>query len=100
MRSWICGFAALALLASGAQAATGYHIVDRIDGPDGGWDYIRVDATHNRVLAAHGGSVMAMDIATKAVSSFGPGTGLHDALPVNGGAEVLVTNGGTATAVF
>lgn len=94
----------LSLLGAGAQAAdagaSGYRVVDRIDGPDGGWDYIRVDASHNRVLVAHGGSVMAVDIATKAVSSFGPGTILHDAMPVNGGAEVLVTNGGTATAVF
>lgn len=96
-------FGVLALGAS-AQAAemagSGYHVLDRIDGPDGGWDYIRVDPSHNRVLATHGGSVMAVDIATKAVSSFGPGAGLHDAMPVNGGSEVLVTNGGTATAVF
>ncbi len=89
----------------GAAAAadvvgTGYHVVDRIDGPDGSWDYIRVDASHNRVLTAHGGSVMSADIATKAVSSFGAGSILHDAMPVNAGAEVLVTNGGTATAVF
>jgi len=100
MRSWIGGIAGLALLAGGAQAATGYHVVDRIDGPDGGWDYIRVDPVHNRVMVTHGTSVMAVDIATKAVSSFGPGAGLHDAMPVNGGSEVLVTNGGTSTAVF
>ena len=91
---------ACAIAASAQAAGSGYHVVDRIDGPDGGWDYIRVDASHNRVLVAHGGSVMAVDIATKAVSSFGPGAILHDAMPVNGGAEVLVTNGGTATAVF
>jgi YVTN family beta-propeller protein len=52
------------------------------------------------VLAAHGGFVMAVDLATRAVSSFGQGAILHDAMPVNGGAEVLITNGGTATAVF
>ncbi len=94
----------LCALGAGARAAdtggSGYHVVDRVDGPDGGWDYIRVDPTHNRVLVTHGSSVMAVDLATKAVSSFGPGSGLHDAMPVNGGSEVLVTNGGTATAVF
>jgi len=93
--------AAAAPAAWAAEAgASGYRVVDRIDGPDGGWDYIRVDPSHNRVLAAHGGFVMAADIATRAVTTFGPGAILHDAMPVNGGAEVLVTNGGTATAVF
>jgi DNA-binding beta-propeller fold protein YncE len=88
-------------VAGSAQAASpGYHVVDRISGPDGGWDYIRVDEANNRVLTAHGTSVMAIDLATKAVSAFAPGVILHDAMPVNGGSEVLVTNGGTATAVF
>jgi len=91
--------AALAF-ASAAQAASGYHVVDRIGGPDGRWDYVRVDKANNRVLVTHGSNVMAIDLATKAVSSFAPGQILHDAMPVNGGAEVLVTNGGTATAVF
>jgi DNA-binding beta-propeller fold protein YncE len=92
----------LGLWAAGsAQAAgSGYHVVDRISGPDGGWDYIRVDEANNRVLTAHGTSVMTIDLGTKAVGSMAPGVILHDAMPVNGGAEVLVTNGGTATAVF
>jgi len=94
----VCALGASAQAAD--QAPSGYHVVDRIDGPDGGWDYIRVDPTHNRVLVTHGGSVMAVDLATKAVSSFGAGSILHDAMPVNGGSEVLVTNGGTASAVF
>ena len=96
-------FTALCLglcIAGSAQAATGYHVIDRISGPDGGWDYVRVDAKNNRVLLTHGSSVMAIDLATKAVSSFAPGQRLHDAMPVNGGAEVLVTNGGTNSVVF
>src|SRR6185503_15582928 len=48
----------------------------------------------------HGASVMAIDLGTKAVSSFAPGGRLHIALPVNGGSEVLVTNGGSNTADF
>jgi DNA-binding beta-propeller fold protein YncE len=85
-----------------AQAAgSGYHVIDRISGPDGGWDYVRVDTANNRVLAAHGGSVVALDLATKAVTGdLARGAILHDPLPVNGGAEVMVTNGGTAEAVF
>ena len=84
-----------------AAAAPAYRVIDRIAGPDGGWDYVRVDAANNRVLVAHGGSVMAVDLATKAVTpGLAPGTRLHDALPVNGGREMLVTNGGLGTAVF
>ena len=86
----------------GAQAAgPGYHVVDRIAGPDGGWDYVRVDAANNRVLVAHGGSVMAVDLASRAVTpGLAPGSRLHDALPVNGGTEFMVTNGGPGTVVF
>jgi DNA-binding beta-propeller fold protein YncE len=110
MRPWTAAVAALlasATLASttivsatAAKAATGYKVIDRIPGPDGFWDYIRVDAKNNRVLLTHGTSVMAVDLATKAVSSFAPGGRLHIALPVNGGSEVLVTNGGANAAEF
>ncbi|MEO6340325.1 MAG: hypothetical protein ABIO39_09830, partial [Caulobacteraceae bacterium] len=93
-------FAAWIAAASVQAASPGYHIVDRIAGPDGGWDYVRVDAANNRVLVAHGGSVMAVDLATKAVTpGLAPGARLHDAMPVSG-TEMLVTNGGSDTAVF
>jgi DNA-binding beta-propeller fold protein YncE len=91
------------VLAAGAAGAAGpgYHVLDRIAGPDGSWDYVRVDPHNNRVLVAHGGAVTAIDLATKAVTaSFATGLMLHDPMPVNDGKEVLVTNGGTATAVF
>lgn len=97
----IAGCLATLAVSTAAQAAgSGYHVLDRVAGPDGGWDYVRVDQKNNRVLVTHGTSVMAIDLATKAVSSFAPGQRLHDAMPVNGGSEVLVTNGGTNTAVF
>lgn len=90
---------AAGLLAQTAFATPAYRVLDRIPGPDGGWDYVRVDAANNRVLVARGTSVMAVDLATKAVTpGLAPGARLHDALPVNG--ELLVTNGGTATVVF
>src|SRR6185437_8390893 len=92
----------LLALASAAQAAgSGYHVVDRISGPDGGWDYVRVDPRNNRVLVAHGGSVMAIDLATRQVTpGLAPGQILHDPLPVNDGSEFMVTNGGSASVVF
>ena len=90
-------FAASAALA----APPSYKIVDRIAGPDGRWDYVRVDAANNRVLVVHGTSVMSVDLATNAVTAgLVPGKLLHDALPVNGGAQYLVTDGGSGTAVF
>lgn len=82
-------------------AAPGYHISERIPGPDGPWDYVRVDPVNNRVLVAHGTSVTAVDLASKVVTpGLAPGQWLHDAMPVNGGREMLVTNGGKGTAVF
>jgi hypothetical protein len=93
--------ATLAISTAAQAAGSGYHVVDRVAGPDGGWDYVRVDEANNRVLVAHGGSVLAFDIATKAVTpGVAPGLMLHDPMPVNGGSELLVTNGGTAEAVF
>ncbi len=90
---------AAAVFAQAAAAAPAYKIIDRIPGPDGGWDYVRVDPAHDRLLVARGTSVMAVDLATRGVTpGLAPGARLHDALPLNG--EMLVTNGGTATAVF
>jgi DNA-binding beta-propeller fold protein YncE len=46
-------------------------------------------------------SVMAIDLATRKVKTgLTPGAIQHVALPVNGGKEMLVTNGGTASAIF
>ena len=57
LRTIALAFAA-SLAAAGAQAAN-YLVVDRIAGPDGGWDYVRVDTANNRVLVTRGGSVMS-----------------------------------------
>lgn len=99
----VLALAATALLAaSAAQAAgPGYRVLDRIAGPDGGWDFLRVDPAHNRLLVTRGTSVMAVDLASGTVEAgLAPGKRLHDALPVNGGAELLVTNGASNSAVF
>jgi DNA-binding beta-propeller fold protein YncE len=93
--------AALAAAALAAGAGPHYHVIDTVPGPDGGWDYVRVDAANNRVLVTRGGSVMSLDLAARAVTlGLSPGQRLHDALPLNGGREILVTHGGSDTAVF
>ena len=93
---------AFVLSAGAAMAAdSGYRVIERIPGPDGSWDYVRVDPQNNRLLVAHGASVMAVDLTTNTVTpGLAPGVMLHDPLPLKAGAELLVTNGGTSTAVF
>lgn len=92
---------ALVMPASMAQATPGFHVIERIAGPDGGWDFVRVDTANNRVLVVRTTSVMAIDLATKAVTTgLAPGALLHDALPLNDEHEILVTHGGEAIAVF
>jgi DNA-binding beta-propeller fold protein YncE len=90
-----------ALSMAGAAQAAGYHVIEKIPGPDGPWDYVRVDEAHNQVLIPRGMAVMALDLATKQMKTgLSPGAIQHVAMPVNGGKEMLVTNGGTASAVF
>ncbi len=95
--------AALAITPTcGALAGTpAYSVVDRIGAPDGGWDYLRVDPVHNRILIPRGTSVMAIDLKTKqATAGLVPGGRQHVALPMSGGAEMLVTNGANDSAIF
>lgn len=101
MRTGIVTAFATLLAAAGASAApAAYHITDKIAGPDGGWDYVRVDPSRDRVLVTRGGTVTAIDLKTKAASVFAAGARLHIALPVNGGSEILLTNGGTDGVIF
>jgi DNA-binding beta-propeller fold protein YncE len=102
MKACLAGAIAAVLIASAAQAGpAGYRIVDRIPAPDGPWDFLRVDPARDRLLVTRGSSVMSVDLSTRAVTAgFVAGQRTHDALPVNGGNEVLVTNGGNDTATF
>lgn len=99
---WILALGALALAAAPAGAAAPtYRIVDRIPAPDGGWDYLRVDAPRDRLLMPRGTSVMAVDLATRQVTTgLVPGGRQHLALPLPGDKEMLVTNGADDTAIF
>ncbi|MDI1365836.1 MAG: YncE family protein [bacterium] len=96
--------AALALtLACGAAQAgpSGYHLAERIPGPDGGWDYAAVNPLHNTVLVGRGAHIMTIDLATKAVNgAFADASGAHAALPINGGTQILVTTGRSDTATI
>jgi DNA-binding beta-propeller fold protein YncE len=100
MAGAVCALAMFGAAAGAAQAA-GYHVIDKIPGPDGGWDYVRVDMRTNQVLAPRGTAVMAIDLATKKVTTgLAPGGRQHVAMPVNDGREMLVTNGANDSALF
>ncbi len=95
--------AGLALAAGAATAATAppLKITQRIAGPDGPWDYANFDPVHHRLYVAHGTVITAIDVDTgKVTDSLLPAQRAHIALPLPGGNEVLVTNGGTNTAVI
>lgn len=92
---------ALAAAASAHAAGSGYHVVDRIPGPDGGWDYASYDAARDRVLVARTDAVTAIDLKTRVVNpAFATAARGHAAFPLNGGTEVVITNGTPNTAVF
>ncbi|MDR7114472.1 hypothetical protein [Caulobacter sp. BE254] len=76
-------------------------IVDRIAGPDGGWDYANFDPVHRRLYVAHGAAVTAIDVDTGMVTpALVAAQRAHIALPLPGGDELLVTNGGANTATL
>ena len=88
--------------ASAAQAAgSGYHVIDRIPGPDGGWDYASYDAGRDRVLVARSAAVTAVDLKSRKVNpAFAPAMRGHAAFAVDGGTELVITNGTPNTATF
>ncbi len=85
--------------AQSAPNASGLKVVERIAGPDGGWDYASFDAARRRVYVAHGMQVTAIDADTGAVTaSFASGNHLHAVTPIPGSDRLLTTNSGDNTA--
>lgn len=91
---------ALALLAA-APAAPRYAVVQRIAGPDGGWDLVSVDPAHHRLLVGRSDGAMAVDLATGAVTAkFVPGTRFHKAFAISGTRLGLATAGAANKAIL
>lgn len=91
---------ALAILPATAQAAPAYSVVDKIAGPDGGWDYASFDAATGKLYVAHGTAVLAVDVATRAAVNLAPANGAHQAMAIDGGKTVVETDGKTGTTRF
>ena len=81
--------------------APDYAIVDRIVGPDGGWDFTAVDPVRGRLYIARSNAVTAVDLATgKVTPQLALANGGHQVLVVRGGAEIVETDGKTNLARF
>ncbi|HVN01059.1 MAG TPA: hypothetical protein VMT68_12680 [Caulobacteraceae bacterium] len=102
-RLLISGAAVGALFAAAAPAALAadgqLKVVDRVAGPDGGWDYASYDAARHRVYVAHGTTVLSLDVATNKLNpDFAAGDRLHAVVPVPGSSVIVTTNSGDNTA--
>ena len=97
--------AAIAALATAglahAAAPAPLKVVGHIPGPDGGWDYANFDPVHHRLYVAHGQAITVMDVDTGKVTPQLLATKrAHIALPLPGGDELLVTDGGADVALL
>jgi len=91
-------FAVAAAPARAAEAQSPLHVAARHAGPDGGWDFVTFDPARKRVYVARPDGVTALDVATGTVTGhLVDGARTHVALPINDGADILVTNGGDGT---
>jgi DNA-binding beta-propeller fold protein YncE len=92
-------FSILAAVPASVQAAD-LKLVDTIHGADGGWDYASIDAVRNRLLVARSDGLMAVDLATNAVTpALVPGKRTHGAVIAPNGVGVLA-NGGDGSAIL
>jgi DNA-binding beta-propeller fold protein YncE len=90
---------ALAPAAHGAPGASGLKIVQRIPGPDGGWDYASFDPVRRRVYVAHGDKVVMIEADSgKVAVDFAKGDHLHAVVPVPGTDRLVTTNSGDSSA--
>jgi YVTN family beta-propeller protein len=95
------------VVAFGAAAATpsaaappAYRVTATIAGPDGGWDYAKLDPVTHRLYVARSTSVTVIDIkSAKTLRSIGSFSHGHAVLPISGG-RLLVTSGDDATVRF
>src|SRR5262245_56194052 len=97
----VAGAAAALMCGSSLAQQPGYHVTGKISLNDGGWDYATVDDGARRLYLTRPDRVTVIDLDTaKVTDKLAAATRGHAAVPVNKGAEILVTNGGAATASF
>jgi len=99
MRAPVALLAILLCTAATAPAAPAYHVAESIAGPDGGWDYARVDASGRHLFVARGDAVTRIDLASGKVSSIGAIEHGHAVMPLPDG-RLIVTSGTDGTVRF
>ena len=84
---------------SDVAVGSGMKIIDHIAaGGEGGWDYATIDQAARKLYVTRGISIMAVDLNTgKVTLGLAMTNRSHQVVPINGGTELLVTNGGDAT---
>lgn len=94
----------LAIMATPVSAAADrpptYSVVDRIPGPDGGWDFVDVDPAHHRLYIARSDAVTAIDLPSRNAVQLATASGGHQVLTIAGGTQVLETDSKTNRARF
>ena len=95
LRPLLLGLLAASCLAgSAAIAAPAYSVVQKVAGPDGGWDYASFDPVLRRVYVSRGDGVMVIDADSGAATAhFADGARVHSVVPIPGSDEILTTNG-------
>ena len=92
--------AALALTATTPSTAPQYVVTGSIAGPDGGWDYARVDPDARRLYVARTDAVTVVDLdKASTIASWGPIVRGHAVVPLPG-QRLLVTSGNDASVRF
>jgi DNA-binding beta-propeller fold protein YncE len=83
----VLGAFSASLVVSSATAG----IVAQIPGPDGRWDYASFDSAGHRILVSKSYGVMALDLATRKLSTVAPGTHVNASIALPNG-RILITN--------
>jgi YVTN family beta-propeller protein len=93
----LCVCALIAIVA--ASAAAGYHLLRTIPvGGTGGWDYLTVDETGQRLFVSHETQVEVIDLASNSVSGRIPNTpGVHGIALALAEGRGFVSNGQAST---
>jgi hypothetical protein len=105
MRRLIFFAATLATLISppavAADAAPGYHIVDRIPMTDGWWDYANFDPVHRNLFVARGNGVFKYDVDRGLIDQrFIPGSEGRAVILLPGGDMALTDMAGYSAAIL
>ena len=85
--------------ASAETGSPGMKVIDRLaPGGSDGWDYASIDEAARKLYISRGASIMSLDADTgKPTLGLAITNRSQQIVPINGGAEQLVTNSGDAT---